>query len=389
MEKRTAFRLDLAPLHVGQLSAGAANSTIGSSAASAQAPTIPEPSRSRSKWFDGIMESWVNPCFRNVTPDTILTVRHQEAHQFGCCHTPAKARKETDHGTATQLSKTALKSARVVGQVDRKYILATVPDSKAQSSTQVLLIDQHAASERCILEELLDEFCRPASTDSSLVRSKLGLISSIPTVKLKQKMGFCIPSSEHSGIVNVAPFIARWGVLYNIRDPPSEESPRTFGEVSIISLPPGIAQRCIAEPKLVEKFIRNEAQSQKECKGRVTTHESPNIDQLQCPESSHWVGRIGACPQGIVDLLNSRACRSAIMFNDPLSLQECQLLVKKLSRCSFPFICAHGRVSIVPLVILGPCSSGATLGEMVDMACDGDRKVSFVDAFRRWRRDER
>ena len=52
-------------------------------------------------------------------------------------------------------------------------------------------------------------------------------------------------------------------------------------------------------------------------------------------------------------MLNSRACRSAIMFNDSLSLEECETLVDKLARTRFPFICAHGRPSMVPLVETG------------------------------------
>lgn len=44
------------------------------------------------------------------------------------------------------------------------------------------------------------------------------------------------------------------------------------------------------------------------------------------------------------------------MFNDILSLEECEQLVTQLSRCAFPFQCAHGRPSMVPIVNI--CSSG-------------------------------
>ena len=33
----------------------------------------------------------------------------------------------------------------------------------------------------------------------------------------------------------------------------------------------------------------------------------------------------------------------AIMFNDPLSVAQCETLVKQLSKTVFPFQCAHGR----------------------------------------------
>lgn len=57
-------------------------------------------------------------------------------------------------------------------------------------------------------------------------------------------------------------------------------------------------------------------------------------------------------PKGITRLLHSRACRSAIMFGDPLTLEDCQEMIQQLSTCDFPFQCAHGRPSIVPLAKL-------------------------------------
>jgi DNA mismatch repair protein MLH3 len=48
------------------------------------------------------------------------------------------------------------------------------------------------------------------------------------------------------------------------------------------------------------------------------------------------------------------------MFNDVLTVQECKDLVRQLVSCAFPFQCAHGRPSMVPLVDLG--SGGDTFG---------------------------
>jgi DNA mismatch repair protein MLH3 len=41
------------------------------------------------------------------------------------------------------------------------------------------------------------------------------------------------------------------------------------------------------------------------------------------------------------------------MFNDILTIQQCEELIARLSRCAFPFQCAHGRPSMAPLVDLG------------------------------------
>lgn len=41
------------------------------------------------------------------------------------------------------------------------------------------------------------------------------------------------------------------------------------------------------------------------------------------------------------------------MFNDVLSVNQCEDLIDRLSRCAFPFQCAHGRPSMAPLIDLG------------------------------------
>jgi DNA mismatch repair protein MLH3 len=47
------------------------------------------------------------------------------------------------------------------------------------------------------------------------------------------------------------------------------------------------------------------------------------------------------------------------MFNDELSKEQCEVLVGKLAACKFPFQCAHGRPSLVPLVDLGRLKMGS------------------------------
>ncbi|KAF9168668.1 DNA mismatch repair protein [Actinomortierella ambigua] len=65
-----------------------------------------------------------------------------------------------------------------------------------------------------------------------------------------------------------------------------------------------------------------------------------------------WVRCMRGCPRAILDILYSKACRGAIMFNDVLRKDECRDLVDDLGQCAFPFQCAHGRPSAVPLAIL-------------------------------------
>jgi DNA mismatch repair protein MLH3 len=61
------------------------------------------------------------------------------------------------------------------------------------------------------------------------------------------------------------------------------------------------------------------------------------------------------------------------MFNDELDNTECNDLLSRLAKCSFPFQCAHGRPSMVPLV---------DLGEMVGW--DKDVKSRQSDVWKAW-----
>jgi DNA mismatch repair protein MLH3 len=41
------------------------------------------------------------------------------------------------------------------------------------------------------------------------------------------------------------------------------------------------------------------------------------------------------------------------MFGDRLTLDQCERLVARLAETRTPFVCAHGRPSLVPLIVLG------------------------------------
>lgn len=57
-------------------------------------------------------------------------------------------------------------------------------------------------------------------------------------------------------------------------------------------------------------------------------------------------------PPSVTRILNAKACRSAIMFGDPLLPSECVELVSSLKVTQLCFSCAHGRPTMAPLVSL-------------------------------------
>jgi len=71
------------------------------------------------------------------------------------------------------------------------------------------------------------------------------------------------------------------------------------------------------------------------------------------------------------------------MFNDVLSREEGKALLERLAGCAFPFQCAHGRPSMVPLLALG-CQDGPG-----GAPAEGEDAASFLAEFKRWRRVSR
>lgn len=70
------------------------------------------------------------------------------------------------------------------------------------------------------------------------------------------------------------------------------------------------------------------------------------------------------------------------MFNDELSNAQCEKLVMNLADCKFPFQCAHGRPSLVPLVDTNTLKV-LDYGASASLSATGSG--SFGETFRKWK----
>ncbi|KAL3450838.1 hypothetical protein BJX65DRAFT_252599 [Aspergillus insuetus] len=297
----------------------------------------------QNTWLENLLDDWKNPVFgRAEKPINVVDTETDDTSQklcgldnFGVSRYRGKLRKGD------------LAAARVIGQVDRKFILVDM--AVTSSEPTMVLIDQHAADERCRVESLFEEFFDP---------------NGIRTIQLDPVI-FDIANTEVLLFRKQQWFFKFWGIEYLI-----EEGTRSSkASVLVSKLPAMIAERCRTEPELIVNIIRGEIWKRAEIGSSRPS--SPAVGRT---ERRDWMSWLASCPSAILDLLNSRACRTAIMFNDVLTLEECQALVRRLATCVFPFQCAHGRPSMVPLVDFR--------GTGAPDAKDGD--VGFADAFKRW-----
>ncbi|KAI4847258.1 hypothetical protein E4T44_04614 [Aureobasidium sp. EXF-8845] len=345
---------------------------------------------STSPWLQGFLQTWKNPIFETQSEEAVPTTGlggmiHSHSHHGQCAI--ADSFSHTGMTDTSRLSKSALPYAQVISQVDNKFILMKIPSLSGPKLRELnharqllVLVDQHAASERCILEGLLKELCTPAQRNP-LIKSNLGLTSSITAEPVHKPLHFQIPLQEEVMFRAQAAHFATWGILYDIILLTTDQ-PR----LNILTLPPCISSRLHTEPRLLIELLRGEIYTLSESHNNCTTTSfSAHTDVKDT-----WLQRIGSCPKGILSLVNSRACRSAIMFNDVLTREECQGLVEGVAETVFPFMCAHGRNSMVPLVYLEGDIEGDQRG--VDggglqggFGTKEERVEGFGVAYRKWR----
>ncbi|KAL8948828.1 MAG: hypothetical protein Q9222_005012, partial [Ikaeria aurantiellina] len=311
--------------------------TSGRLTRSASTPAVPK----AGSWVDNFLKEWSNPVFIPVAEQSIPQVSFEgptlEASRTShkrCSHLYIeRAFAEASSATSAKLSKAALKNATIISQVEKKFILVLLdPSSSNNADTEhtsddqriLTLIDQHAADERIRIESLLQDLCTDPSPATLEVTAAFAHKPAIATSVLPKPLKFIIQPQEHSLFATQAHHFARWGILYDLH--PSSHASGSSTEspalLSVKSLPPVIAERCRLEPKILIELLRAEVWKLHE--NPLAHQSSQTSNDSDRDHSSNIFTRITTCPAGILDLLNSRACRSAIMFNDRLEKKECE-----------------------------------------------------------------
>ncbi|RDA94670.1 hypothetical protein CP533_2473 [Ophiocordyceps camponoti-saundersi (nom. inval.)] len=300
--------------------------------------TKPQP----SEWLQAVLKSWKNPVFETAEVAIPSVQACGDVIRFDAKSVPLEGR----------LSRSALGSAEVIGQVDCKFILVRLrlrDEGGGGEATGLVAIDQHAADERCRLEELFRSYFDGTGDDA---------VSEV----LERSIQFEASSREGELLRQYREHFAGWGIVYTVD---------AHERVRVTRLPPSIAERCSSEPRHLIDLMRKEAWALAD--GVSAPRKKGKMGGLS------WPSRLHGCPSGILELLYSRSCRSAIMFNDELSGEECASLVQRLAQCAFPFQCAHGRPSMVPLA-----DTGIDGGGREERAVGVERWKRFADVASRY-----
>ena len=311
-------------------------------------------------WASDFLSKWKNPVFAttesaipqipnetNTEPSNLSLQRHD--HQCGT-NTTFRVPSDTN---SLRLSKEALAKCHVISQVDQKFILATLPTDHSHS---LVLIDQHAADERVRVESLIEE------------------LHTQPSIALEKPLCFELPVREGNLLGDKMQYLHQFAIKYTIASSSilKGNMPSARCTVNVTALPPVIAERCRLQPSILLNLLRSIAWSETAIFSNPPPHSAD-------PSAIATTAR-PMPPKELLDIINSRACRSAIMFNDALTHEESSELVRRLSKTKMPFQCAHGRNSMVPLLDLGKHAGSLALEG------DEDGGESFSDAWDRWNR---
>ncbi|KAI0660771.1 hypothetical protein C8Q70DRAFT_972342 [Cubamyces menziesii] len=360
-------------------------------------------------------------------------------HAHACDRGPARGASQRadpcwDAPQLGRFTSTDLRAARVLGQVDRKFVACVIhassppvraPSCESESEFEsadgyrdgdgdagtdanrdaragtgwsegacgrghgaLVLIDQHAADERVRVERFLRSLCEgflaACSTGccgsepaANLALGDLGggggrgvggenedEIVGVQTRAVVPPRNVLLTKREARTVVRsreVRLAFARWGVVFAL--PSAEEQEvaafsedvddgAPYSQVAVAAVPEVIADKLLTGDELRDLI-----------KGYLAKLESDGLEGSSIPSglsqasgepSPHgWQKALRYCPRELVDLVNSKACRGAIMFNDTLTLEQCKRLLDELSETALPFQCAHGRPSLVPLVDTG------------------------------------
>eukprot|EP00899_Mesostigma_viride_P008215 jgi/Mesvir1/17395/Mv26319-RA.3 len=210
------------------------------------------------------------------------------------------------------VTKRDMNHVRVITQLDNKFILLL-----AGGGAKLAMVDQHAADERILLENLRKQVFDP----NQAAREAL-----LQSCSLKSPFVFQLSPLEVQLLCEYKAAVEAWGWRFRCDDihRPEEDAIMTgIRGVRRVTL--------LAAPTLL---------------GTPLT-----VDDLQAFLAlMHRSHSSTVAPPGVLSILSSKACRAAIKFGDALTAAESLNLMQQLQETRLCFQCAHGRPTMVPLV---------------------------------------
>ncbi|KAG8497672.1 hypothetical protein CXB51_008920 [Gossypium anomalum] len=212
------------------------------------------------------------------------------------------------------VTKKCLTEAKVLQQVDKKFIPIV-------AGGKLAIIDQHAADERIQLEELRRKVLSGEGKSVAYLDTEKELI---------------LPEMGYQLLHNYSEQIRHWGWICDFH---TQDSRSFKKNLNLIHHKPAVVILLAVKLHFTS----------------VPCILGVNLSDVDLLEFLHQLADTdgsSTMPPSVSRILNSKACRGAIMFGDSLLPSECSLIVEELKQTSLCFQCAHGRPTTAPLVNL-------------------------------------
>ena len=189
-----------------------------------------------------------------------------------------------------QAGRAAQQQFQIIGVLSKLYVLMENADG-------LVLVDQHAAHERILFEEL-----RRRMEEQG-----------VPTQKLLLPQTFDVPPRDADWIERNLSILQRMGIGIDSFGP---------GTFKIDSLPSFLD---VSDPA---QFMRKV------------------IDDLRSASNTASAMRLGE------EMIAKSVCRHAVKANDPLRYPEVEKLIRDLLDCDLPYCCPHGRPTMIHISLV-------------------------------------
>ncbi|THD19487.1 DNA mismatch repair protein MLH3 [Fasciola hepatica] len=243
------------------------------------------------------------------------------------------------------LTSRCLKKSQIVGQVEDKIIFIVfsinskdIYGNRMQTNKNetphdprgllLVAVDQHAAHERVLLEQLENAWYKALIPWNSLYRDPI--LQAVPILQTK------IPLRDKELIQ----FLEK-----DIQSDTSQS--RVFGFDYEIKMEKESGQASLLLTKVPNLFVNGHCLSD-EAKYNVISFMTA-LSGHQKRDKKQLLEKLRSIAYQFFQL---KACRSAIRFGDRLTREEMKTLIQNLSKCRLPFQCAHGRPTCSPVAKL-------------------------------------
>lgn len=239
-------------------------------------------------------------------------------------------------------TKDMLASAEVISQVDSSFITIKM-------GSLICAVDQHAADERISLEVLEKALSDHESHDElriSLTKRELQVGDILKSCPVAPSRSVLLTMSQMTTARHYHSLLHKWKFSF-------EELSNSEERIIILRGLPSVCGRVAMVGDMLEYLN----------------------------DLGGLAGGTSVKPKFVNRVLASNACRYATMFGDALTLQQCEKLIDALSKCQLPFVCAHGRPSIIPLIDI---SQGSSKNEPTVCSSNQAEANTNLEHYQKW-----